>query len=220
MKVIVVGCGRLGAELAYRLYQRGHEVSVVDQRSDAFNNLPSDFEGRINEGDAMNQDVLRRAGAETADALVVATNSDALNVVVAHFAKLMYKIPRIIARNYNQSSRPLFETFGVQMVSAASWGAQRMEEMIYYSDVRTVFSAGNGEVELYEIGTPVSWEGRTLKELSEKSGCTIVAVTRAGQAMSPAPEMKAAAGDVILFGATFDGLKVMRACLGLPEQED
>ena len=66
MKAVVVGCGRLGAELAYRLYQRGHEVAVVDLDEKAFSRLPDDFEGRFSEGDALNRDVLRRAGIEKA----------------------------------------------------------------------------------------------------------------------------------------------------------
>jgi branched-chain amino acid aminotransferase len=69
MKVIVVGCGRFGSELAYRLYKSGHEVAIVDAIPEAFNILPVDFRGRLIEGDALNQDVLHRAGIEHADAL-------------------------------------------------------------------------------------------------------------------------------------------------------
>ena len=64
MKAIVVGCGRIGSQLAYSLYKSGHEVSVVDEEEASFENLPSDFQGRLHEGDAMNQDVLERAGCE------------------------------------------------------------------------------------------------------------------------------------------------------------
>ncbi len=62
MKVIVIGCGRLGAELAYNLFKRGHDVSVIDNVPASFNNLPADFQGRLNEGEALSQDVLHRAG--------------------------------------------------------------------------------------------------------------------------------------------------------------
>ena len=141
----------LGAELAYNLFKRGHDVSVIDNVPASFNNLPADFQGRLNEGEALSQDVLHRAGIEKADAVAAVTNSDALNAVVAYVAKTVYKVPNVLARNYDPRTREIFESFGLQTVSSTSWGAQRMEELIFHSDVRTVFSAGNGEVELYEV---------------------------------------------------------------------
>ena len=65
MQVIVVGCGRLGAELAHRLFKRGHDVTVIDQVAAAFDNLHPLFRGRTVEGEVLNQDVLHRAGIET-----------------------------------------------------------------------------------------------------------------------------------------------------------
>ena len=67
MNVVVIGCGRFGAELASRLYQKGHQVSVVDQTATAFDNLDPDFRGRVIEGDVLSQDMLHRAGLEHAD---------------------------------------------------------------------------------------------------------------------------------------------------------
>ena len=84
MNIIVVGCGRVGAELAYRLYKNDHRVTVVDYTETAFHNLPHDFRGRTIVGEALNQNVLLRAGIEHADALAVVTNSDTVNAVVAH----------------------------------------------------------------------------------------------------------------------------------------
>ena len=76
MKVIVIGCGRLGSELAYRLFKRGHDVAVIDQKDEAFNHLPPDFVGRLYQGDGLNQDVLERAGIKTCDAVASATESE------------------------------------------------------------------------------------------------------------------------------------------------
>ena len=58
MKVIVIGCGRMGADLAYRLFKRGHDVAVIDRDDESFNQLPTDFQGRLYEGETLNQDVL------------------------------------------------------------------------------------------------------------------------------------------------------------------
>ncbi len=217
MKVVVVGCGRLGAELATRLFQRGNEVSVIDTDEAAFSKLPANFEGRLNEGDAINRDVLHRAGVERADAVAAVTDSDVLNAVVGHLARSYYNVPNVVVRNHDPRYRPILEVFGLQVVSALSWGAQRVEEMIYHADVRAVFSAGNGEVEIYEVSIPEEWSGHTVSELAAAGGVTPVSVTRAGRATLPLPNMVMETGDVVHVSATLEGVEALRKRMGLPK---
>lgn len=210
MKVIVVGCGRIGVELSYRLFQRGHDVSVIDSVPAALNNLPADFAGRTLEGDALNQDILERAGIKVCDALAAVTNSDALNAVVSHVAKVEYHVPNIIARNYNPDNLELFDAFGIQVVSSTSWGAQRVEELLHHSEVKTVFSAGNGEVEIYELTIPESWNGHTLDEIIPCEECKPIALARAGKAFLPEGKTIVQTGDVLNVAATFEGIELTR----------
>jgi len=214
MKIIIVGCGRLGSELAYRLFRRGHEVSIIDSRASAFNNLPLDFAGRLLEGDALNQEVLIRAGIEEADALAAVTSSDAINIVGGHVANQTYKISRVVARNFDPHCCSIFETFNIHMIASSSWGAQRLEEMLYHSDVRTIFSAGNGEVEIYELNVPEIWDGKPLGEVSAVEGCVTVSVTRAGRAELPHPAALLRSGDLLHVSATFEGIEALRNHLG------
>jgi trk system potassium uptake protein TrkA len=211
MKVIVVGCGRLGIELSHRLFLRGHEVTVVDNTASAFNNLPEDFKGRTVEGEALNQDVLIRAGIATADGMAVVTNSDALNATVAHIARSEYHLENVVVRNYNPLRRTLFEAFGQQIISSTSWGAQRIEEMIYAPDVRTVFSAGNGEVEIYEFRVPQAWQGRRLADVKLASSCLPVSITRAGRALLPSPDLVIEQNDMIYISCTLEGIEAFRS---------
>jgi trk system potassium uptake protein TrkA len=206
MNVIVVGCGRVGSELAYRLYQRGNRVTVIDPVRASFDNLPPDFRGQTIEGEALSQDVLRRAGIAQADGVAAATNVDSINAVVAHIAKAVYHVPNVVVRNYDPHWRALHETFGLHVVSSASWGAQRMEEMLYQSEIRTVFSAGNGEVEVYEFAVSEAWNGARLTDLFPNGPCTVAAVTRAGKAHLPADNTQLETGDVILLSATLEGI--------------
>jgi trk system potassium uptake protein TrkA len=215
MKVVIVGCGRLGAELASRLFQRGHEVSVVDADEAAFSKLPANFEGRLNEGDAINRDVLHRAGVERADALAAVTDSDVLNAVVGHLARSYYNVPNVVVRNHDPRYRPLLEAFDLQVVSALSWGAQRVEELIYDVDTRAVFSAGNGEVEIYEVAIPAEWSGRTVGDLVSSMTNIPVSVTRAGRAMLPTSNMVLEIGDVVHVSATLEGIEALRNHMGL-----
>ncbi len=210
MNMIVVGCGRLGAELAYRLYQKGHRVTVIDQVMNAFNNLPSDFLGRTIEGAVLNKGVLQRAGIEHADGLAVVTNSDSLNAVVAHIAHREYNLTNVVVRNYDPNWRDLHEAFGLQVISSSSWGAQRIEELLYHAEMRTVFSAGNGEVEIYEFAIPKAWSGRMLSELIPDKECFAVGLTRAGRAILPSRETSLQENDIVLVSANLSGIETLR----------
>jgi trk system potassium uptake protein TrkA len=211
MHVIIVGCGRMGAELAHRLYQLKHHVVVVDQHTNAFENLHPDFRGRTIEGEALAQEVLERAGVEQADGLAALTNSDVVNAVIGHVARTVYRVPKVVVRNYDARWQIVHEAFKLQMVSSTIWGAQRIEELLHGEDVRMVFSAGNGEVDIYEFAVPEQWRDCSLAELLPSGQEYVVAaITRGGRALLPAEEFCLEVGDVIHLSATLTGIEAVR----------
>src|SRR5512135_2106499 len=207
MNFIVVGCGRVGADLAYRLFKAGHQIVVVDSNRDSFNRLPPEFRGRTLEGEGLAESVLERAGIKEAHGLAAVTNSDTLNAVVAHTARTVYEVPIVVARNYDPELRPLIEAFGLQTVSSTYWGAQRVEELLTNPMQKTVYSAGNGEVEVYELVIPEQWNGRTLGELLESPvECFPVALTRAGRSFLPDLSIRLETDDILDVSSTFEGI--------------
>lgn len=130
MNIIVIGCGRVGAEVAYGLYRKGHKITVVDQDANAFRNLPEDFRGLTMRGDVLTQDVLMRAGIENAHALAAVTPSDSVNTVLGHIARVVFKVPNVVVRNYDPRKRPLHEAFQLHVISPVSMGAMRIEEIL------------------------------------------------------------------------------------------
>jgi trk system potassium uptake protein len=218
MNIIVVGCGRVGAELAHRLFEKGHHVTVVDAVASAFDSLDPEFRGRTLEGDVLSQDMLRRAGIEQADGIAAVTNSDTLNSVIGHIARTVYHVSNVVTRCYEPRWRPLYEAFGLQTVGPSSWGAQRIEEMLADASLHSVFSAGNGEVEVYELAVPEIWLGRSLSELLAGSECIAVSVTRAGRAMLPSANAALERGDVVHLSATLEGIEALRSRLPWPEE--
>lgn len=214
MRVIIVGCGRLGVNLASSLAKKNVDIAIIDSTKLAFSNLPADFQGITVEGDALNQDVLIRAGIEKAEALVAATNCDALNAVVAHIARSVYQVPHVVVRNYDPRWREFEEMLSLQVISSTSWGAQRIEELIHSESFRTVFSAGNGEVEIYEFEVPAEWNDHCLGELITSDECVPVSLTRAGTAMIPTHDTTVHTDDVILFSGTMNGSFAVRDQLG------
>ena len=210
MYVIVVGCGRVGSELAMSLSKRGHDVTVIDHVGSSFSHLDPAWRGRTIEAEAMAEGVLKRAGVEQADALASVTNSDAVNAVVAHVARTVYKVQSVVSRNYDPRWRPLHEAMGLRTVSSTAWGAQRVEELLESRRMRPVFSAGNGEVELYELDVPASWDRKPLAELVRGVECSIVSVTHGGRATMPGAATTLRAGDLLHVGASLEGATVLR----------
>jgi trk system potassium uptake protein TrkA len=214
MNFIIVGCGRVGAELCYHLFKRGHQVVVVDINKDAFNRLHPDFRGRTLEGEGLAEGVLERAGIHEADGLAAVTNSDTLNAVVAHAARIIYNIPNVVARNYDPNLRSVIEAFGLQTVGSTYWGAQRVEELLMNPSQRMVYSAGNGEVEVYEVKITEEWNGRTLGELLEPlKQCYPVALSRAGHSFLPDSTMRLQTGDMLDISSMFEGIGELTARL-------
>lgn len=219
MNVIVIGCGRIGSELAYNLYKRGQKVVVLDRDPDAFKNLPADFRGRTLAGEVLNKDLLVRAGIETADAVAAVTPVDSVNAVVAHAARTVWGIKNIVVRDYEPAKRGLHETFGYQLISPSVWGAQRIEDLLGGGELHTVFSAGNGEVEVYEFAVPATWNGKHLTEVLYNGQCQPVAVTRSGRAMLPSPSLPLQTADVIHVSATQEGIEGLRQRLHRVEED-
>ena len=113
MKIVIVGCGRVGASTAELWDAAGHEVIVLDIATRAFERLPSTFGGNAIRGDGTDEDVLRRAGAEGADVLVALTEGDNRNVMSAQLAVEQLRIPRVIAKINDSVRAAAYSELGI-----------------------------------------------------------------------------------------------------------
>jgi len=130
MKVVIMGCGRVGAQLARLLDSDGHTVTVLDIDSYSFRRLPADFTGTALLGNGIDQEVLKKAGIEEADAFVVVTQGDNRNVMAAQIAKHIFNVPRVICRIYDPLRRDLYETLGLEAISPTTIFAQILQERL------------------------------------------------------------------------------------------
>jgi trk system potassium uptake protein len=130
MYIILVGCGRVGAQLATMLSQEGHAVVVVDSDPDSFNRLSENFSGSTIQGNGIDEDVLRGAGIERADAVVTATNGDNTNIMVAQIAQKMYGVERVVARCYDPVRSNAYEMLGLKTICPTTVGAEMLREAI------------------------------------------------------------------------------------------
>lgn len=219
MRIIVVGCGRAGSALAHQLYTKGHQVTVVDQNEAAFDNLPADFQGRLVQGDVLTRNVLQRAEIESADSLVAVTNSDSLNILLAHIARSEYQIPRVVAGNYDPRQRPLQEAFGLPVVSSASWAVERIEELLSNVPLRPVFSESDADFEIYQLEVTESWSGRPLQDLLPDDRSRAFAVTRSGRSLPVTGSLPIETGDLIYLSVDSEKVAELRSRLGLQQEK-
>ncbi len=117
MKVVIMGCGRVGAELATQLDHQGHQVTVIDINPEAFRRLPMDFKGRKVVGNGVDQDVLRRVGVGEAQAFVAVTQGDNRNIMAAQMAKFIFGVPKALCRIYDPARQEIYRSLGLETVS-------------------------------------------------------------------------------------------------------
>ena len=130
MKVVIMGCGRVGAQLAVLLDKEGHKVTVLDRDSYSFRRLPPEFSGTALLGNGIDQEVLKRAGIEEADIFVALTQGDNRNVMAAQIAKRIFNVPRVICRIYDPLRQELYSTLGLEAFSPTTIFAQMLKEKL------------------------------------------------------------------------------------------
>jgi len=130
MKVVIMGCGRVGAQLAKTLDAEGHSVTIIDLGAYSFRWLPPTFKGTALVGNGLDQEVLKRAGIETADVFVVVTQGDNRNVMAAQIAKHIFHVPKVVCRIYDPLRQELYNTLGLETISPTTICAQMLKEKI------------------------------------------------------------------------------------------
>ena len=130
MNVVIMGCGRVGAQLAAMLEEDGHKVAVLDIEPYSFRRLPANFQGEALVGDGTDEDDLRRAGIEEADAFIAVTQGDNRNVMAAQLAKHVFDVPKVVCRIYDPLREELYNTLGLETISPTTLAAKVLHDVI------------------------------------------------------------------------------------------
>ncbi|HEX9412652.1 MAG TPA: TrkA family potassium uptake protein [Ktedonobacterales bacterium] len=157
MKIVILGCGRVGATLAMMMARdprEANDVIIIDQNSDAFERLAQDFKTKIKTviGDGIDEDVLRRAGLEGADAFVSVTNGDNRNIMAAQIAKHIFRVPKVICRIYDPSRQETYKQLGLDSISPTVVGAKLLRDALLEPSSQT--SSANHAI-AYGASVPV-----------------------------------------------------------------
>ena len=130
MNVVIMGCGRVGAQLAALLDEDGHKVTILDIDTYSFRRLPSAFKGTPLVGDGTDDESLKKAGIEEADAFVAVTQGDNRNVMAAQIAKDVFNVPKVVCRIYDPLREELYHTLGLDTISPTKVGAQLLRDKV------------------------------------------------------------------------------------------
>jgi trk system potassium uptake protein len=212
VRVVVVGCGRVGAGLAGSLAAAGEVVAVIDKDPKAFERLGEGFTGQTVEGIGYDRDVLELAGIARADALVAVTGGDNSNVVAARVAREAYRVPRVIARIQDPRRAALYEELGIATVSSTDWALRKIRDHLEHRTLKEESVFGRGEVTLLRLELPQHLVDRPVADI-EGEGLRVVSVTRRGGAFVPAPATVLAEGDVVHLAVGPDGRERLDALL-------
>jgi trk system potassium uptake protein TrkA len=217
MKIIVIGCGRVGAGLARDLAARQLDVVAVDRDPAVFERLGPAFPGQRIVGTGIDRRVLQRAGIEQADALAAVTGADEVNAVVARLASRVFRVPRVVARLYDERAAELYQRLGIRAISPVAWGIRRLGDLVTFSEVTPVAALGGGGVEVVEAHIPSMLAGRPASELSVPGEIAVVAVTRHGTTTLATPATLFEEGDLLHIAVSKNAGARLEALLGRPE---
>jgi trk system potassium uptake protein TrkA len=208
--VVVVGCGRVGSELAGTLEKDGHSVAVVDKNKSAFRRLPPGFGGRTVVGFGFDRDHLIEAGIEEAGALAAVTNGDNSNILAARIARENFGIERVVARIYDPRRALIYQRLGIPTVATVSWATDQVLRRLLPGEEHGDWVDPSGKVCVIQRELPLGWAGKKFAGLNEPGRFWMTAVSRLGAARIATGDLIGQEGDVITFMAATDALDALR----------
>lgn len=210
MKIIVIGCGRVGSSLGIRLTSEGHDVRIVDKNPKSRRLLPANFAGSWHSGNGYNRGILETAGITEVDAFVAVTSGDNTNIVSARIAKEVYRVPLVIARIYEPRRADIYRRLGIPTVASVVWTVGQIHQMLLHRHLHPELTFGNGETMLVREALPAYLVGRPLHELDVDGEIRVIEVSRGGRSFIPETSAIAVADDLVSFAVARGSLGRLR----------
>jgi len=199
MRVIIIGCGRVGSELTIQLGKAGHDVTIIDKRASAFDRLPPGFEARTIVGLGFDRELLEEAGVKEADAFISVTNGDNSNIVSARVAREYYHVPKVIARIYDPRRAEIYERLNIPTVATTTWGVKQILLMLSLPREEIKESLAGGDLFRMRVEVPPHLVGKPVRSMNIQGKVLVAGVDRGGHGFIPVDSSSFQQGDVVHF---------------------
>lgn len=180
MYVVIVGCGRVGSELASLLSLEGHDVVIIDKQFEAFSRLGDAFNGIMITGSGVSTRVLQEAGIEKAGIFCSLTNSDNINIMASQVARGIFKVPRVIARIYDPRKAAIYKTIGgIDVLNETHLFASMIRDKIT-DRMLSSYLIETSELGVLEFAIPEEFVGKRVNDFVVPHECQIAAIHHLG----------------------------------------
>ena len=197
MYVIIVGCGRVGSELAKLLSQESHNVVVIDKSAQSFDRLGGGFNGLTIAGNGFDLALLRQAGIEKADAFCAVTNGDNTNLISAQVAKKIFRVPKVLARVYDPQRAHIYTALGMDIISGTMLFASMLRDKIIESRFSS-YLIETKELGVLEIEVKGDTAGKSVQELNLPGEFLIAAIKRLDGVVIPSADTAVELKDTLM----------------------
>ncbi|MDR3664773.1 MAG: TrkA family potassium uptake protein [Mycobacterium sp.] len=220
MRVVVMGCGRVGASLADGLARIGHEVAVIDRDKTAFHRLSPEFPGERVLGMGFDRDVLLRAGIEEAGAFAAVSSGDNSNIISARVARETFGVQRVVARIYDAKRAAVYERLGIPTIATVPWTTDRLLNLLTRETETTKWRDPSGNVGVTELSLHEEWVGYRVTALEGATGGRVAFLIRFGSGVLPDAKTVIQAGDQVYMAAVSGRVAEAIAIASLPPGDD
>ncbi|MDD5465622.1 MAG: TrkA family potassium uptake protein [Candidatus Omnitrophica bacterium] len=209
MHVIIVGCGRVGSELAKLLSGEGHDVVVIDKSRESFNRLGDTFNGLTMVGNGFDLALLRQVGIEKADAFCAVANGDNTNLISAQVAKKIFRVPKVFARIYDPQRAHIYAALGLDIISGTMLFSAMLRDKIIESRFSS-YLIESKDLGVIEIEVKDSLVGKTIQDINIPGDFIVVALRRMQGVIIPEPKTVLKDKDILMGVVKVASLKEVR----------
>jgi trk system potassium uptake protein TrkA len=217
MRVIIMGCGRVGSDLTVQLGEGGHDVAIIDKRPQAFDRLPPGFNARTFVGLGFDRDILEGAGIKEADAFVAVSSGDNSNIVSARVALEHYHVPKVIARIYDPRRADIYERLNIPTVATTKWGVKQIQLMLFHDRTELRESMGGGDLLRMRVPVPHHLVGKIATSINVDGKILVAGVSRGGGGFIPTDTSMLQDGDYLAVIMAKDGMDLLDERLAVPD---
>jgi trk system potassium uptake protein TrkA len=204
MYIIIAGCGKVGSGLANKLSREGHDVAIIDSDPENFSKIDPDFSGLKLVGVPFDQDVLKNAGIDKADAVAAVTPEDNVNIMVSQIAKDIYGVPRVLARIYNPAREYVFHHFGLETICPTNITVDIISAVMLGQTLQAACTIGSNTVSFRLEKPDKAFIGQKIKEIKAYREEFLFAVVKSGELTFAFPDTLVEKEDMLVLARKID----------------